>query len=198
MKPYHLILGAALLLATPSAALAEPAPAAEKPAGTAVPEASDDVETPVAKARKAAHSRFARDAREFKPAQQREIARLYRDASRPEGRDAANTLLKKYPRSNHAGCALQYLAQFEKDPAAREALLQKAAADHADCFYADGVQVGAYARFYLVSEHLRANRHEAARTAASELVERYPDAVDHKGNLLRERRLVKRLLSSPK
>jgi hypothetical protein len=54
------------------------------------------------------------------------------------------------------------------DPAIRipSAVVEKAIADHGDCWYGDGVQVGAYARFHLAMHYLR----EGKRAKAEDLI----------------------------
>ena len=64
------------------------------------------------------------------------------------------------------------------------AYLKQAMADHSDCFYGDGVQVGAYARFVLARVDLKEAEREKAKTPFDEIRSSYADAVDHEGRSL--------------
>jgi hypothetical protein len=53
-----------------------------------------------------------------------------------------------------------------------------------DCFYGDGVQVGVYARFLLAQDCRSKGERAKADALFNEIKSKYPDAVDHGGNLL--------------
>ena len=89
---------------------------------------------------------------------------------------------EEYARANRTGCALLYLAQVsERD---KEKYLKAAIEKHSDCWYGDGVQVGAYARFHLAFHYHRLGKQEQAEALFEEIRRRYPDAVDHRGRRL--------------
>lgn len=92
-------------------------------------------------------------------------------------------LVTKYPRSNRAGCAIQYMAQLSKGEE-RERYLKLAISHYSDCYYGDGVQVGAYARYYLASYYLANGKEEAANALYDEIRKKYPRAINHQGELL--------------
>jgi len=53
-----------------------------------------------------------------------------------------------------------------------------------DCYYGSGVQVGAYARFYLGRHYLSKGLTKEAEALFDEIRRDYPDAVNHQGQLL--------------
>ena len=99
-----------------------------------------------------ARERMRRDQELYSPQQIQEIESLYQVANQKWQTEAARkslqTLVEKYPKANRTGCALLYLGQMTHGDG-QVAYLEQAIADHSDCFYGDGVQVGAYARFLL-------------------------------------------------
>lgn len=100
-----------------------------------------------------------------------------------EASEALQTLLKKYPTSNRAGCAMLYVAQTSKGDS-RSTSLRECIEKYNDCFYGDGVQVGAYARFLLAEDYRNQGDEKKAAALYSEIRTTYPDALDHRGNLL--------------
>lgn len=116
-----------------------------------------------------------------------------RDLSAPGAKDTLQRVVKEYPKSNRAGSAILYLAQLSSG-AEREAYLKAAIKDHGDTWYGNGVQVGAFARAQLASFYAATDRVSDARKLAKEVVERFPGAVDHRGqplvNLLRGLKLL--------
>ena len=93
-------------------------------------------------------------------------------------------VISKYSRSNRAGCAMLYLGQFHKDGKNNEYYLKKAINKYDDCFYGDGVQVGAYARYYLAILYLREGKKEEAKALFKQIKAKYPNAIDHRGKSL--------------
>jgi TolA-binding protein len=144
---------------------------------------------PAARNRSAAHreqflARIGQDRAAYSEADRAEIERLYQIANRswssPEARASLEALVEKYPAANRTGCALLYLGQMAEGEE-KEAYLKRAIANHADCWYGDGVQVGAYARFHLANYYRHAGRDDEARQLFEEIRTSYPDAIDHKG-----------------
>jgi hypothetical protein len=76
-----------------------------------------------------------------------------------------------------------YLAQLSSG-AEREAYLKTAIETHGDTWYGDGVQVGAFGRAQLANVYVAAGKMTEAKALADEIVERFPGAVDHRGQLL--------------
>lgn len=134
-------------------------------------------------------ARIEQDRAKYNDQELSEIEKLYQVANRqwnsPEARESLRTLVEKYGQANRTGCAIMYLGQMTEDDE-REKYLKKAISDFSDCFYGDGVQVGAYARFYLAYHYQRSGKDEEAQALFDEIRRDYPDAVDHKGRLLVE------------
>jgi hypothetical protein len=59
-----------------------------------------------------------------------------------------------------------------------------AISDHGDTWYGDGVQVGAFARAQLATLYVAEGKMTEARALADEIAERFPGAVDHRGQPL--------------
>jgi len=127
------------------------------------------------------------DREKYSREQLREAENLMRiadqDFGSPQASEALQTLLKNYPTSNRAGCAMLYVAQTSKGDS-RLRSLRECIEKYNDCFYGDGVQVGAYARFLLAEDLTNKGEQKKAAALYSEIKTSYPDALDHRGNLL--------------
>jgi hypothetical protein len=66
----------------------------------------------------------------------------------------------------------------------RARLLKDCTGKFNDCFYGDGVQVGAYARFLLAEDYINKGEEKKAAALYGEISTKYADAVDHRGHLL--------------
>lgn len=134
-------------------------------------------------------ARMAQDRSNYSEEQLREIERLYQTANQqwnsPEAQSSLRKLVETYSQANRTGCAVLYLGQMS-DGADKERYLKQAAGDFADCWYGDGVQVGAYARFTLANYYQQQGKNDEAARLFSEIREHYPDAVNHKGRPLAE------------
>lgn len=134
--------------------------------------------------------KMARDAEKYSREQLREAESLYQVANRKWGTDEAaaslRKMIEKYPDINRTGCAVLYIAQKSKD-GEREKHLRDCIEKYNGCFYGDGVQVGAYARYLLAGDYQRAGEAAKAAELFDELRSDFPDAVDHRGNLLVDR-----------
>lgn len=128
--------------------------------------------------------RTAEDRKNYTVEQLREIESLYQVANQkfntPEAKESLKTLIEKYPKANRTGCAVQYMGQMCSGEE-REKYLKLAIKDFGDCFYGSGVQVGAYARFYLASHYKQKGMEKEAQALFDEIRKDYPDAVSHKG-----------------
>jgi len=135
-------------------------------------------------------ARIDQDAKTYTREQRHEIETLYQVANRQwrsaEAQQSLRTLVTKYDSANRTGCAVLYLGQMSEGDNA-ENYLKQAVADFDDCWYGDGVQVGAYARFLLACRYDQSGRKDEAAKLFRELLDKYPDAIDHRGNLLSER-----------
>ena len=134
-----------------------------------------------------ARERMRKDQSVYSRDQLREIEGLYQVANQKwqsqEGKDSLKQLIEKYDKANRTGCALLYLGQMSKGKE-RETYLQKAIEGFSDCFYGNGVQVGAYARYYLAYYYKETGQRKEAEELFKEIKSKYPDAINHKGRLL--------------
>jgi len=141
----------------------------------------------VAEQRAAAKQRMRKDAEIYSRDELKEIESLYQVANKQwrteEGKDSLKQLIEKYDKANRTGCALLYLGQMSKGKE-REEYLKQAIDGFSDCFYGNGVQVGAYARYYLAYHYKEAGEKEKSDQLFAELKTQYPNAINHKGKLL--------------
>jgi hypothetical protein len=143
--------------------------------------------------RKALGQRFtqkmAQDRVKYTDEQLREAEQLYQVANRnwgsAEATESLQAMIKKYPDLDRTGCAVLYLAEGAKG-ADRARYLQDCIEKYNDCFYGDGVQVGAYARLLLAEDYQNQGEAEKAEALRAEIKSKYADAIDHGGNLLVE------------
>lgn len=141
----------------------------------------------VAAIRTAARARMREDLKVYSQQELQEIERLYQVANRKwrseEGKKSLKELIEKYGKANRTGCALLYLGQMSEGDDQLQ-YLTRAIDEFSDCYYGDGVQVGAYARFVLAQRH----RADGDAGKAAKLIEKlksdYADAIDHRGNPL--------------
>ena len=130
---------------------------------------------------------MAQDRAKYTPEQLRDAEQLYQVANQkwgsPEASESLQAMLQKYPDINRTGCATLYLAQSSEGDE-RAKYLQDCIEKFNDCFYGDGVQVGAYARFLLAEDYRRKGEQNKAAALDNEIKTKYPDAIDHGGNLL--------------
>ena len=140
--------------------------------------------------RQRARLRLLQETARFSKAELEHIEALYQPANRtpasPEALRDLQKLLEQYPHSNRAGCARLYLAQTSGAQEA-EALLRSAIATCTNCWYGDGVQVGAFARYQLAALLVRTGRASEAEPLHAELRTFFADALDHNGAILVDR-----------
>jgi TolA-binding protein len=142
--------------------------------------------------RKKLSARVMQDRKKYTQEQTREIETLYQVANRnwrnPSARDkvkeSLDTLITKYPDANRSGCAMLYLAQLSKNKADAVKILNEIITKYSNCWYGDGVQAGAYARFMLGCYYLQEGNKTEAEKYFNEIRKDYPGAVDHRGRLL--------------
>ncbi|MDD5679508.1 MAG: hypothetical protein PHW60_16180 [Kiritimatiellae bacterium] len=137
--------------------------------------------------RKRFEARVEQDRTTYTPEERREIEILYQIANKQwnsaEAKESLKKLIDKYAKANRTGCALLYLGQMATGEE-KEQYLKRAIADFSDCWYGDGVQVGAYARFYLATFYQESGKKVETAALFDEIRKEYPDAINHKGNLL--------------
>ena len=141
----------------------------------------------VTEQRNEAKKRMRKDSEIYSRDEITEIESLYQVANKQwksqEGKDSLQELIKKYDKANRTGCALLYLGQMSKGEE-REDYLKQAIADFSDCFYGDGVLVGAYARYYLAYHYKELGKEKKSTELFEEIGEMYPNAINHKGKQL--------------
>ena len=134
-----------------------------------------------------ARERMRKDSSVYSRDQLREIESLYQVANKKwrsqEGKDSLKKLIEKFDKANRTGCALLYLGQMSKGKE-REEYLHEAIEGFGDCYYGDGVQVGAYARYYLAYYYKENAQEKKAEKLFEEIKGKYPDAINHKGRFL--------------
>jgi len=130
-------------------------------------------------------ARFEKDVAEYGKVALRDVERLYRTFSKSGDKAALDELLKRFPKANRTGCAVMYAGQRAKGDEAVK-WFKKAIADHGDCFYGDGACVGAYARLYLAAAYEKQGKNDDAKKLKEEIRTQYPDAVTHRGQLLKD------------
>lgn len=184
--------------ATPALAISEPTPSPEARRATFVisaewetapsPSATVASARNLPKGKKAGMQyKTAQDLAKYTPEQLREAERLYQVANQKwgstEAKESLQNMIKKYPDINRAGCALLYVAQ-QSSGEERANYLKQCIEKHNDCFYGDGVQVGAFARFLLAKDYSQNGKQKKAAALYKEIRTNYADAVDHRGKLL--------------
>ena len=136
-----------------------------------------------------AQERMRQDRSTYSPDQLREIETMYQAGARnlraPDSKENLLELVRKYPKSNRAGCSVLYLARMSNG-AEKEQYLQRAIANHSDARFGDGAQVGAFARAELAVFYQSAGALEKARSLAAEVRTKYPGAVAHDGTRLED------------
>lgn len=144
--------------------------------------------TNIDKNKKSYSERVNIDKKLYSEDQLKEIEKIYQQISKNWKLEIADKVVKeiitKYPKSNRAGCAILYLAQLTEDEKEKEKLLIEIINKYSDCFYGDGVQVGAYANYLLYNYYKENNLVDKSKKIANILKRNYKDAVDHNGNKL--------------
>jgi hypothetical protein len=139
------------------------------------------------KLRNSFNKKMQADSAKYTPEQLREAEQLYQVANQkwgsPEAAQSLQTMIQKYPDVNRTGCAVLYVAQMSKGEE-RAKNLQACVEKYNDCMYGDGVQVGVYARYLLAHDLKAGGDLKKAQALADEIKSKYPDAIDHSGNLL--------------
>ncbi len=130
----------------------------------------------------------ARDAKEYKREELAALEELYQKANAnprtPENQELLKEVVKKYPKSNRAGCAACYLGQFSRDAREAEKYLELAIKEYSDCYYFNGTSVGAWARYLLALREKQAGHDTKAKKLFDEIRKNYKEATDHKGEVL--------------
>lgn len=131
--------------------------------------------------------RLAQDGKKYSQQQIAKAEQLYLAGNRNWGTAEAMAsfkgVIQEFPDSNFAGMAELNLAQMSQGDV-RDQYLQDCMDHYNDCFYDDGVVVGAYARFLLARDLQNRGETQQAETLFNEMKTQYPDAIDHQGHRL--------------
>ena len=131
--------------------------------------------------------KMVRDKAAYSQQQLKEAEHLYQVANKkfgtPEAKESLIALIEKYPDLDRTGCAVLYMAQMSHGDD-RAQYLQDCINKYNGCFYGNGVQVGAYARFLLIQDYQKQGEPAKAEALINEIKTNYADAIDHGGNLL--------------
>ncbi len=141
------------------------------------------------KAKAAARARMRQDRGKYSPEVLGEVEALYQTANKdwrsPAAVAALEKLVNEYPDLNRTGCATMYLGQMTQGDE-RVDYLTRAMTDFADCYYGDGVNVGAYATYYLACHQWAEGSYDDAQKLIDKINTDHPDAIDHRGRALTE------------
>lgn len=137
--------------------------------------------------KKKARDTWQKDEKELK----RELApmeELYQKANAnprtPESQEMLKELIRKYPKSNRAGCAACYIGQFSRDAEESEKYLELSIKEYSGCYYLNGTSVGGWARMLMAGREKQKGHTAKAKKLMDEIRKDYPDATNHKGELL--------------
>ncbi|MFG0249409.1 MAG: tol-pal system YbgF family protein [Phycisphaeraceae bacterium JB051] len=137
--------------------------------------------------RNLAQQRMRKDLQTYTQEQIKALEALYQEANKNLSGEGSKAKLiqvvQDYGKSNRAGCALLYLGQISTGDEQIQ-YFQQAIDSHADCYYGNGVQVGAYARLLLAARFAGDKQYQKAGQLLKELMELYPRSLDHKGQPL--------------
>jgi len=152
-------------------------------------EAAETKEQIAAGERAKAKARMRKDLEVYAADDLRQIERLYQVANKEwrseEGKKSLKELIARYDKANRTGCALLYLGQMTKGDEQIDYLTQ-AIRSYGVCYYGDGAQVGAYARFFLAWRYKQEGKADKAKALFDEVTTLFPNAIDHRGNLFSE------------
>lgn len=133
--------------------------------------------------RKKARDAWQKDEKTLKRDELVAMEELYQKANAnprtPESQEMLKELIRKYPKSNRAGCAACYLGQFSRDAEESGKYLELAISDYSGCYYLDGTSVGGWARLLMSG---RGNGSKAK--LVEEIRKDCPRATNHSGELL--------------
>ena len=138
---------------------------------------------------KRARERMMKDQQKYDIAQLKECENLYQVANKnwrsEEAKSTLKVMIEKYPDVNRTGCAALYLAQYERGEE-QERMLKDVIERYGDCWYGNGVQVGALARFLLAGVYVQKGDRAAADALIVEIERDYPGAITHRWQLISE------------
>ena len=136
----------------------------------------------------AARARIARDAMFYSREERIEIDKLYKSWKTKKGKErqaVAITMLRRFPKANPTGC-VQYLLALDSARQKRIRLLKQVIQNHNDCWFVNGMQVGAMARYHLINILMETGKQEESEKYREELKTSFPDAIDGTGKRISE------------
>ncbi len=141
------------------------------------------------KAKAAARARMRQDRGKYSPQVLGQVEQLYQTANKnwrsPQAVAALEKLVNDYPDLNRTGCATLYLGQMTQGPEKADHLT-RAMTDFPDCYYGNGVNVGAYATYQLACYHQQQGNFDDANKLIDKINTHHPDAINHQGRPLTE------------
>lgn len=143
-------------------------------------------------AKKQARIRMRQDAKKYTKDQRRDIESTYQVANknwkkdRNKARKSLEKLVGQYKHANRTGCAVLYLGQLSRDEKQKVKYFKQAIKDFSDCYYGNGVNVGANAKLYLASLYINKGRYKQAEKLLNEIVRKHRTAVTHSGKAMIE------------
>ena len=123
-----------------------------------------------------AKQRIEKDREVYSDAERAKIEKLYQQFTNTLDLAIVQTLIDKYPRSNRTGCAVCSAAS-NRPGNIRVKLLRAAIEQFGDCYYENGMSVGAAARAQFAHRLASTGQKDEARKLWREIVEKYPDAI---------------------
>jgi uncharacterized coiled-coil protein SlyX len=139
------------------------------------------------KAKAAARARMRQDRGKYSPEILGQVEQLYQTANKnwrsPGAVAALEKLVSEFPDLNRTGCAILYLGQMSQGPEKVDYLTQ-AMTDFGDCYYGNGVNVGAYATFQLACYQWGESNYDDAKKLIDKINIDHPGAIDHQGRAL--------------
>jgi tetratricopeptide (TPR) repeat protein len=137
--------------------------------------------------RRKAEEMMAKDSRVVPARDMSELEQTYQAANRnprtPEAIEALEKVVKKYPKTNRAGCAALYLGRWTRGND-QEKYLELAVQKYSDSYYLDGTSVGGYARLILGAMYQQTGKRTKAEKLFEEIRKDYAEAQDHTGRLI--------------
>ena len=130
--------------------------------------------------RKAKRRMYA-DMKKYSKKQYDEIQSLYQAMYKlkdPEKTAKLKELIFRYPKANRTGCAKLYLAYYTKGNAQATAYL-KVIRKFSDCYYGDGTNVGACAKYFLARYYLSHKKMNKVKSIYEDLRANHSAAIHH-------------------
>jgi formylglycine-generating enzyme required for sulfatase activity len=125
-----------------------------------------------------ARKRMYADMKKYSQKEYAEIQSLYQALNKPKDPEKTKKLIAKYPKANLTGCAVLYLAYKQRGNKQKFSLL-KVIKKYGDCYYDDGVNVGACAKYFLARYYLSHKQMNNLKLILDDLRENHRTAISH-------------------